>query len=289
MKYLLPLLLAVLAAYPTFAEEAKSPTLDEIMQKHAKATVTDIEAYLKANPEAEDLLEALNHLLVAQSNLDDADGQIATLNRKYAILLAEEDLNIGEIINGAIQPQFNLLAENGRKDDARALITKSIDDLKEHPMGARIAQHLTSMAGELDKPMVGDAMDISFTATDGTEVNVSEMKGKVVLVDFWATWCGPCVAEMPNVIAAYNKYHEKGFEVIGISLDQSKDKLDTYVKDNKMPWPQYFDGKGWKNDLAGKFGVRSIPATYLIGTDGKIVASNLRGDALEEKLAELLK
>ena len=145
-----------------------------------------------------------------------------------------------------------------------------------------------SLEAQLAAPGVGDVLDISFTSTTGEEVDLAKMKGKVVLVDFWATWCGPCIAEMPNVIAAYNKYHGKGFEIVGISLDQSKESLDAYVSENKMAWPQYFDGKGWQSDIAGKFGISSIPATFLVGKDGKVVASNLRGDQLEEKLDELL-
>ncbi len=113
------------------------------------------------------------------------------------------------------------------------------------------------------------------------------MQDKVILVDFWATWCGPCVAEMPNVIAAYD-YHDKGFEVVGISLDEDKAAVEKFVSDNKMPWPQYFDGKGWENELAQQFGIKGIPATFLVGKGGKIIASNLRGTDLETAIEKAL-
>ncbi|HRH95785.1 MAG TPA: TlpA disulfide reductase family protein, partial [Prosthecobacter sp.] len=113
--------------------------------------------------------------------------------------------------------------------------------------------------------------------------------GKVVLIDFWATWCGPCVAEIPNVLATYNKLHEKGFEIIGISLDSDKKELTDFIKDKEMPWPQYFDGKGWDNKISSSFGIRSIPAMWLVGKDGKLVSTNVRGQleaAVERELAK---
>jgi thiol-disulfide isomerase/thioredoxin len=123
----------------------------------------------------------------------------------------------------------------------------------------------------------------------GQPLSLSKYKGKVVLVDFWATWCGPCRAELPNVVAAYSKYHDKGFEIVGISLDQSEDALKSFLPENKVTWAQFFDGKGWENVLAKKYGITSIPMTFLLDKEGKIVARDLRGPALETELERLLK
>ncbi len=138
-------------------------------------------------------------------------------------------------------------------------------------------------------PAVGEVVELKFHPVKGKNVNLANMKGKVVLIDFWATWCGPCVAEMPNVIAAYNKLHEKGFEIVGISLDQDKAALTKFIKDKEMPWPQYFDGKGWDNEIATRFGVSSIPAMWLVGKDGKLVSTSVRGQleaVVEKELAK---
>jgi thiol-disulfide isomerase/thioredoxin len=108
------------------------------------------------------------------------------------------------------------------------------------------------------------------------------------MVDFWATWCGPCVAEFPNVHAAYEKYHSKGFDIVGVSLDEDRAALDGFIKDKGVAWPQYFDGKGWENKLARQYGITSIPATYLLDQNGKIVSVGLRGSALDTELATLL-
>jgi peroxiredoxin len=116
----------------------------------------------------------------------------------------------------------------------------------------------------------------------GNPVSIASYKGKVLLVDFWATWCGPCVGEVPNVVKTYEDFHPKGFEIVGISLDQDKNKLTTFTKQKNMTWQQYFDGKGWENKLASKYGIQSIPATFLLDRDGKIIAADLRGEALTQ-------
>jgi len=130
--------------------------------------------------------------------------------------------------------------------------------------------------------------DFNEKDTNGKPLSVANYKGKVVLIDFWATWCGPCVKELPAVQAAYDKHHSKGFEIIGISLDSDRAKLDKFVKEKNMPWQQFFDGQGWKNKLSTQYGVNSIPATYLLDGNGVIIGKNLRGEALEAAVAKAL-
>ncbi len=133
------------------------------------------------------------------------------------------------------------------------------------------------------------APDINLPTPAGNNVALSSLKGKYVLLDFWASWCGPCRHENPNVVAAYNKYKDKNFTVFSVSLDNDKDKWQEAIKRDELDWTHVSDLKGWQSGAAAMYGVEAIPANFLIDPSGKIIAHDLRGDDLEAKLAEVLK
>ncbi|NML22310.1 AhpC/TSA family protein [Pseudoflavitalea sp. G-6-1-2] len=151
--------------------------------------------------------------------------------------------------------------------------------------GKKLAQRLEV----LKRSAIGQPIK-DFTQNDknGNPVKISSFKGKYILVDFWASWCGPCRAENPNVLLAYNKYKGKGFDVLGISLDDKEDKWKEAIEKDGMPWTQISDLKGYRNEIAEYYGIQAIPSTMLLDANGVIIAKDLRGTALHNKLAEIL-
>jgi thiol-disulfide isomerase/thioredoxin len=211
-----------------------------------------------------------------------------------------------------------IASEKGAKTDEAALLVYMkaqlyLEVLKNNEQGAALVRQikvdypntrfgtnadriLEGIAKQAASQKIQDSLAIGSACPDfsekdlaGKPLSVDSRKGKVVMLDFWATWCGPCRQELPNVIATYKKHHDEGFEIIGISLDSERDKLDAFLKDQDgMTWPQYYDGQGWNNKLAAQFGVEAIPFALLIGRDGKIIGKDLRGEELEAAVTKAL-
>lgn len=136
-------------------------------------------------------------------------------------------------------------------------------------------------------PLEALAPELNFPTPEGDLVALSSLRGKYVLIDFWASWCRPCRMENPNVLRIYNHYKDKGFEIYGYSLDDDKTKWTTAIEEDQLPWINTSDLMGWSAEGAQEYGVQAIPATFLIGPDGKIISRDLKGEKLASKLAEI--
>jgi thiol-disulfide isomerase/thioredoxin len=183
---------------------------------------------------------------------------------------------------------YQALIDNLQSVDQSTAVALAKKYDKEFPRKGALARYSAILNIE---PEVGDdAPDIVLQNADGKTMKLSDLRGKVVLIDFWASWCGPCRRENPNVVKVYEQYKSKGFDIYSVSLDNSKDRwIEAIAKDN-LGWPSHVsDLKGWQSAGAALYKVRGIPATFLVDQKGKIIAKNLRGPYLEQKLEELFR
>jgi peroxiredoxin len=176
------------------------------------------------------------------------------------------------------------LAEQAGDAELDSIVTSFPAEIAE----SEYVKELKKMIEERQKTAIGAvAPDFTMNDRDGKPVELSSLRGKVILVDFWASWCAPCRQENPNVVKVYNEFHPKGFEILGVSLDRSKDDWLKAIADDKLTWMHVSDLQYWQNAAARLYGVNSIPMNFLLDKDGKIIAKSLRGADLEAKLKEI--
>ena len=217
------------------------------------------------------------------------DSISAELSAKYYELMNEKVAYIKESIEQHKEDLISagLIAIYNSQLDIKE-VEEFLKDYKfsNHPILTKVKEYIQALKR---KEVGADFVDFTMNDMEGTPRKLSDYvgKGNYVLVDFWASWCGPCRREMPNVKAAYDQFHPKGFEIVGISLDNDKEAWAKATEQMGITWPQMSDLKGWECEAVDLYGIRGIPATILFGPDGKVVAANLRAEALQKKLEEV--
>lgn len=238
-----------------------------------------------------------------EASLKDLNEQTGPLFQKYGKVSKEEQLVLEEQLQRISKEQgerakkyiaahpksyfsLDLVIQrtSGAYESVKPLYDLLDPSLQNIPQGKKIAERLTVMK----RSAIGEPV-LDFTQQDqnGKLVRFSDFKGKYVLIDFWASWCGPCRQENPNVLREYNLYKDKNFTVVGVSLDDKADRWKKAIDEDKLPWTQVSDLKGFNNELSSYYGIRGIPSTLLIDPNGNIIARNLRGEMLAKKLKEI--
>jgi peroxiredoxin len=202
---------------------------------------------------------------------------------EIAYILDFAKTNTSSVVTPHVMMRYSYYYELSDLEDVFSTLDPAVENSKYY-------KNLSETIETLRKVEIGQpAPDFTQNDTLGNPVSLMSLRGKYVLVDFWASWCGPCRAENPNVVEAYRKYNAKGFTILGVSLDRDKDKWLQAIADDQLTWMHISDLKYWDNAAAKLYGIRSIPANLLLDPNGIIVGKNLREQALQDKLAELLK
>lgn len=225
-----------------------------------------------------------------QAHKSDNEQLVESLEDTYNSLVDQKKQAIRDFVHSYPESVISAwaVARNFRySPDPQKLssLYEALDTSAQHTVYGKQIKETLDIAKKL---AIGNiAPDFTQTDINGNPLSLSDLRGKYVLIDFWASWCGPCRQENPNVVEAYNKYKDEGFTVLGVSLDEDKGAWEKAIENDDLHWYHVSDLKGWKNAVAQQYGIKAIPSNILIDPDGKILAKNLRGDELQNKLAEI--
>ncbi len=279
-KHLIPLLLL----YRFVSAE----TAAEISRRFDLEKAKALEAYVQAHPDAQDAFEALSRMIESFAAAGQNERALDGLALQYQAIPKGKDGVISAAAQN-LEARVTLFMASKNREEAKAVFAQFEKDFDSHPQFQQTNRFRAQVASAILTPRAGESIEVSFTSLDGENIDLASLKGKVVVVDFWATWCGPCLEELPGLKDLYEKHHADGLEILGLSRDTDGETLQHFITKEKLPWPMHADALPDGKNYAAKYGAFAIPKTILIGKDGKVAATDLFGPQLEAKVEELLK
>jgi len=268
--------------YDNFSSSKITGTeLNEIMCKYR-------DLQIKHHNKRDSLMQTIMHLISQQTN--EAEYEIQNLSQQISKIDREIfDIRVKSIINESPSlftiKELYFLRNDFSKDSLRVLFDRFPDNLQKTKYGEVINVYISNESID-----IGDQyMDIKGVDIKGNTRKLSDLEGKLILLDFWASWCGPCRTENPNLVKLYNEYNKNGFEIYSFSTDNNRSSWERAISEDSMVWTNVIDLNGSYSKMSALYGVRAIPASFLINPEGTIIAKNLRGQALQERIAEELK
>lgn len=282
-------LLIFLLCFLPFLISAQNAEQQAIMNHPDYATLQN--SLQAVNKKAEDIQTEFKS---ASKEKQEDENYVDSMNKRMSDVIAQFSEVLRNFVNEHPDSPVSLIAFSQLLQldfdlkDVDPVYNKISEQVKNSETGRQIDAHYQA----IKKTAIGaKAPEFSQNDPEGKPVKLSDFQGKYLLLDFWASWCGPCRKENPNVVKAYNEFKGKNFEILGISLDNPNAKSSWLgaIEKDKLTWPQVSDLQGWKNDVAVLYGVQSIPQNFLLDPNGVIIAKNLRGEELMAKLAEILK
>ena len=267
---------------------------EQLYETEAEA-ITALEAGLQRQPDNSSLSCYVYPALARLYFKSGRDGDIDSLIDKFkSVMDPDDDRDFFALVDMLEMMERNeevlqLLKEREKKNPKDRSVFRKLAEIFQKLGNTDRAEEYQQKAKPVTAVPGQPLPDFSATDLDGNPISLQDYRGKVVLLDFWAVWCGPCIAEMPNLKRVYNQYKDKGFDIIGISLDTDEKRLRDYLKENDIAWRQVFSGKGWQSPISQQYGIHGIPAPWLIDRDGALITKQARGRALEKLVAGALK
>ena len=258
-----------------------------IIRQDDVETATRLEEYLADHPDADDQAEAIEKLISLYCRLGQPDARNRVLEMKYKMAIdnpafkeLKEPLAIRDFFNSlSLLVQLNVL--DRRKDQAAQYIEQARRDVAGHIRSEDLNGLIDQLAVALRRPVVGDKMSLTVESLAAEPIDLAKFNDKVIVIHYWSLTCAPCLREFKHLARIYEERHDKGLEMIGISLDERKADVQSHVERQNLRWPQVCDGKGYQSEAASRFGITALPSVFVIGRDGRVAADEVNAEKLE--------